>query len=120
MCYCHNTFYIYRARSNSITTSVSSSHVKDMIYIIGKLDKYKDKTKDVESFIAFQYATLLINVHLAGVKDKEILKEVYSYRHLLISDAGSVVKLIYICNKFFGIRITSKLLYIYFRCFIKK
>lgn len=117
--FCEDCIYIYRARENSITTSISKKHVDDLIHIIDQMSKTENRTDEYNSFLAFQYCTLLINAHIAKA-DNAAFKKIFSYKWLLQYDSGSIVKLVHTVSRFTGIRICSYILYLYFELVINK
>lgn len=117
--FCKDCVYIYRQRENSITTSVSKKHVDDLIYIIDKLCKAQTPTAEYNSFLAFQYCTLLINAHIAKA-NKAAFKKIFSYKWLLQYDSGSIVKLVHTVSRLLGIRLCSYILYLYFKFVLNK
>lgn len=117
--FCQECVYVYRARENSITTSISKKHVSDLIYIIGKMSAAENRTDEYNSFLAFQYCTLLINAHIAKA-DSAAFRQIFSYKWLLKYDSGSIVKLVHTASRLCGIRICSYILYLYFRLILNK
>ena len=117
--FCEHCVYIYRARENSITTSISKKHVDDLVYIIDKMSQMADRTAEYNSFLAFQYCTLLINAHIAKA-DKTTFKKIFSYKWLLQYDSGSIVKLVHTVSRIAGIHICSYMLYMYFKLVLNK
>ena len=117
--FCEQCVYIYRARENSITTSISKKHVDDLVYIIDKMSHVQNRADEYNSFLAFQYCTLLINAHIAKA-DKATFKKIFSYKWLLQYDSGSIVKLVHTVSRFAGIRICSFVLYLYFKLVLNK
>ena len=117
--FCEECTYIYRSRENSITTSISAKHVNDLIYIIDKMASVQGRTFEYNSFLAFQYCTVLINAHIAKV-DKTVFRKIFSYKWLLKYDSGSIVKLVHIVSRITGIRICSYILYLYFKFVLNK
>ncbi|MBE6887139.1 MAG: glycosyltransferase family 2 protein [Ruminococcaceae bacterium] len=110
---------VYRARSNSITTTVSKKHVDDLVYIVDKLSKFENRTDAFNSYLAFQYCTVLINAHIAKA-DKAVFTKIFSYKWLLKYDSGSIVKLVHTVSRITGIRICSYVLYLYFKFVLNK
>ncbi len=101
--------YFYRVRDNSMTKSLTTKHVEDMLATIDELRATNDET--VLAYTSFQYATLLINISSTKDKvDKELLKRVYALRYLLRYNRSKVVRLIYFTDKIIGTTATSKLL----------
>ena len=111
--------FIYRAHSSSITTNVSKKHVDDLVYIVDKLSKFENRTDAFNSYLAFQYCTVLINAHIAKA-DKGVFTKIFSYKWLLKYDSGSIVKLVHTVSRITGIRICSYVLYIYFKFVLNK
>jgi len=117
--FCKGCCYIYRQRENSITNSVSKKHVDDLVYIIDKMSKAENRTNEYNSFIAFQYCTVLINAHIAKA-DKATFKKIFTYKWLLQYDSGSIVKLVHTVSRLAGIRLCSYILYLYFQLVLNK
>ena len=117
--FCSESCYIYRQRENSITTSISKKHVDDLVYIIDKMSKAENRTDEYNSYLAFQYCTVLINAHIAKA-DKQTFKKIFSYKWLLQYDSGNIVKLVHTVSRFTGIRICSYILYLYFQLVLNK
>ncbi len=117
--YCGDCFYIYRLRENSITNSISPKHVEDLLHIMDKLTTAENRTEEYNSFLAFQYCTLLINAHIAKV-DRKTFNEIFSYKWLLRYDSGSIVKLVHTVSRFTGIGLCSRILYLYFKFVLNK
>ena len=117
--YCSECFYIYRLRENSITNSISPKHVENLLHIMDKLMAAENRTDEYNSFLAFQYCTLLINCHIAKV-DRKTFRRVFSHRELLQYDTGRIVKLVHTVSRFTGIRICSYILYLYFKYIFNK
>ncbi len=129
--FCPQAIYVYRERSDSITTNFSKKHIDDLLCIIKKLYAENDIDQKAANahtsgnvprqslphymdYVAFQYATLLINIHLAKAHSS-VKKDVYSLKKLLDYDHNSSVRLVHLCSKIFGIRLASCILYAYFR-----
>lgn len=117
--FCSGCCYVYRQRENSITTSVSRKHVSDLLYIIKKLSAAAEPTDEYNSFLAFQYCTVLINAHIAKA-DQSTFRQIFSYKHLLQYDSGSIVKLVHTVSRIVGIRLCSFILYLYFQLVLNK
>lgn len=117
--FCPDAFLVYRSRSNSITASMSKKHVSDLIYIVKKLSEYQNRTPAFNSYLAFQYCTILINAHLAKV-DKATFQEIFNLKWLLKYDSGLIVKLVHTLSRITGIRVCSYILYLYFKYFLNR
>ncbi len=101
--------YFYRQREGSITNSINTKHITDIINIINTLEK--SSNKNVLCYAAFQYATLLININLSDKKaDDNILKEMKKLSYLLKHNSSTLIRAIKFANDVFGVRITSKLM----------
>ncbi len=115
MMYVGDIAYVYRLRENSVTTSISNKHVQDLIYIIKKMaSSSNEKDQYYMSYVAFQYCTLLINSQLVNLK-KEEAEEIYRLKYLLNNNISDVVKTVQRFSRVFGIKITAKALYWYFK-----
>ncbi len=117
--YCEKALYAYRYRANSITTSIKYKNVKDLFYIIEKLAKQCSDNIYFNNYLAFQYSTLLINMHFVDL-DLAFKNKIFKYEYLLKYNLIKQVKLIYHVKKIFGINLTSKLLYRYFLLVLPK
>lgn len=117
--------YAYRVRGDSITHSMSPKYVHMLLRIIKKLiaDPPQGSRAFCDaywSYIAFQYCTILINMHLCRPKiDKETREEIKTLSWLLKYDTNRIVKLVHTVYRILGLQITSWLLLIYFKLFCK-
>lgn len=112
--FCDEAVYIYRSRSDSITTSIKEKNVIDIYNIVLKLSISSTNNLNYWCYTAFQYCTLLINMNFVEI-DKELKQKIYAMKWLLKFDRTSKVKLIHTVSKLLGIKFTSKLLFAYFR-----
>lgn len=112
--YCPEAMYVYRHRAGSKTNSISEAYIKDALNIIGRLTSCGSQSKAYMDYAAFQYCTLLINMHFAPTT-KEQRNKIFSYKWLLRHDGISQVRLVRIAGRVLGIAIASRLLYLYFR-----
>lgn len=112
--FCDAAVYVYRSRSDSITTSIKKKNIIDIYNIVSKLAESNTKDKNYWCYTAFQYCTLLINMNFDKI-DAELKNKIYSLKWLLRYDENSKVKLIHTVSRVRGIKCTSKLLYVYFR-----
>ena len=77
-----------------------------------------DLSKAYNSYVAFQYCTILINARLCKPQlSREKWEEIRQLSWLLQHDANRIVKLIRIVHDILGLKITSWLLLIYFKLF---
>lgn len=116
--------YAYRVRPGSITRSVSPKHVQDLCSIIERLAKknieslQQAEQEAYQSYVAFQYATLMINVQLCVPKASPELRErVRSLSNLLEHDLCTQVKLIRHVSGVVGYQAAGWLLKMYFLAF---
>lgn len=119
-----NIVYAYRVRKGSMSQNITLNHIKDICTIISRLasndisDMPTEKQKAYLDYVAFQYATALINVNICKDKvTREIKQNLKKYSYLLQNDGISSVKLINKCQKILGLCMTSKLLTLYFKLF---
>lgn len=67
-------------------------------------------------YTAFQYCTLLVNMHLVRPKpDRKEREEIFAWANILKHDRHRIVRLVALCKRVIGIRATSWLLYRYVR-----
>lgn len=124
----NKVFYFYRVREGSLTNSLRLKNITDTIDILqelitlAQLDPANPPTaqqgaaQPLLAYTSFQYATLLINIHLCSEKlPKETLAEIYRMKFLLRYHKSTSVRLIALCTKCIGVRATSYLLSIAFR-----
>jgi glycosyltransferase involved in cell wall biosynthesis len=112
--YCPEAVYVYRHRSNSITTTIKEKNVRDITATLERMAAENTTCEAYWSYAAFQYCTLLINMHFAPI-DNELRRRIFSLKHLLKYDGIFQVRLIRLASRFLGTAITSQLLYMYFR-----
>lgn len=105
--------YFYRVRSGSNTDSINQKYIVDGIDIVKTLTH--SDSRFVLAYTAFQYATLLINMHLAKNLDEKLADEVFSLKGLLDYGTAGQVRLIRAVSKIIGIKSTSLLLTFYFK-----
>ncbi len=124
----NKVFYFYRVREGSLTNSLRLKNITDTIEILQELmtlatldpanppSAKQGAAQPLLAYTSFQYATLLINIHLCReTLPKETLREIYSMKFLLRYHQSTSVRLIALCAKCIGIRATSFLLSIAFR-----
>lgn len=124
--YCNNIaylsskFYSYTVRIGSTTNTIIYKTIQDMLYSVDKMcylaDKHQNDNYNLYmSYIAFQFTTLLINMYLVEEKLSEnCKKKIFARKFLLRYNYNKYVRLVYFCSLILGVKITSKLLYIYF------
>lgn len=117
--FCNEAVYVYRRRMDSRSTTFTQENINDLIYLVDKLSKAKNRPDYFNSYLAFQYCTLLINSRMAK-RDKSVMKKVFSYKYLLEYDSCSVVKLVHTATKLGGIAFSSRLLHFYYKYFLQK
>lgn len=113
-------FYVYRQRENSITHTVSNKHIHDLFYILENLLSIidgvsDDKLKEASYYyIAYQYGTLLVNVHYASKKSrKKYYKKMKTLSYLLNYHTNKKIYLLSMIKKIFGFRILYFVTYIF-------
>ena len=116
--FCETAVYVYRDRQGSKTNSIRSSYARDAYAIISNLAASDNADTEYMTYTAFQYCTLLINMNFDKI-DKDLEKKIFSLKWLLKYDAIPQVKLIHTVSRLLGIKLTSKLLFIYFKLIIK-
>ena len=113
--------YAYRVRADSITRTIRYKHVLDQCRIVQRMaarEVAPELQEVYRNYTAFQYCTIMINIHLSSEKpDAETLRQIQAMDWLLQYDANRIVKLVHIVNRLLGFSITSWLLYYYFKIF---
>lgn len=112
--FCDDAVYVYRSRSDSITTSIKEKNIIDVFGVMQKLIKVHTENRYYWSYVAFQYCTLLINMNFAEI-DGGLKQRIYDMKWLLRYNDIFKVKLIYIASRMIGIKLASKLLFLYFK-----
>lgn len=109
--------YVYRQQvSGSITASVDTIHIRDIIQMIrtAQYDSENLEAKEKKiylSFFAIQYLTLLFNINSEKFDNfPDLHNEVKDLRSILKNDLNYKVKAANKFMKFFGLNLTSKLL----------
>ena len=119
--YFDKSFLVYVQRQNSITKTPSLKHVNDIFknvkLCLRMVDDYQIINHKIivpfKEYIAFQYSTLLIKLGDPRVKyTKDIFDEVKKYSFILKKTSDKRIRLINIIN---GLKITSKLLFVYYK-----
>ncbi len=124
----NKVFYYYRVRQGSHSNTLQNKTITDTLAILQELlglaqldtvtlpTPKQGAAQPLLAYTAFQYATLLINIHLCREKlPKETLAEIYRMKFLLRYHQSTSVRLIALCAKCIGVRATSYLLSIAFR-----
>lgn len=118
-----DSVYAYRVRESSITQNISPAYVDMLLRIVRRLSSDllegdSDLAKAYNSYVAFQYCTIMVNARLCKpALSREKLREVKELAWLLRYDSNRIVKLIRMVYRFLGFEITSWLLLIYFKFF---
>lgn len=115
--------YGYRVREGSITKNISLRHVQDLTQIIEKLALWPRRAnfpfarrEAFLSYLAFQYATLLINMRLCNfVLPKDLSQRIRQLGWLLRHGQSRQVKLVYAAWRLLGLGGASRLLAGWFR-----
>lgn len=118
--YLNKPYYYYRQnREASITNSITSRNINSMVEILKRHSQKEPKTKQEEyinHFLAYEYIILLANyISLGKAERKKVIEDIYEYKLLLKYNNNSKVKIAYLLKKIIGIKMTSKLLYIYLK-----
>lgn len=96
-------------RKGAITTQFNEKRIRDVFYNIKSwANKQGDLNKEINSFLAFHYTALLLQI--SNIKNKELLYEIKEYDFLFKYSADKRTKVIGVIYKILGIRITAKLL----------
>lgn len=110
-------YYVYRIRSNSITTSMDVKNIEDLIYMINKWSKYffyMSSDKEKNSYLAIlaqAYFTAILGYGKLSKKNKKItLKKLNSLKKILKYAKSKKIKLIKYSVNILGVPLTSKLL----------
>ncbi len=98
--------YAYRQREGSISKSVSSKHIEDIIIQLSS--KYNNKF--IYNYLAYEFCVLLSYVHCASKEQKKKIKEL---SYLLDYDVSNKVKKVKFLYKLFGFNLLTKLLHLY-------
>lgn len=115
--------YAYRIRQSSITQNISSGYVDMLLRIVRRLaenlqEGEVDLARAYNSYVAFQYCTILINARLCKPRlTREKMGQIRELSWLLQYDANRIVKLVHRVYRILGFEITSWLLLIYFKLF---
>lgn len=121
--YYNQSFLAYVQRDNSITSKVSDKHLMDIIYSIDesiqRLDRLGSTYNHRElllDYLSFQYTTLLLNLGNKKLdKNGAIFKIAYNYKFLLNYTSDKRIVLISKCASLVGLRITSILVYYFYK-----
>lgn len=109
--------YVYRVRQGSQTMGVSTAHVEALIGIIEKNTEIATRQNNSDllwGYLAFQYATLLINWRLAGSACGKVqLEKLYKLSYLLDYSPYRILGIIRYFYRIFGIKLTSYFLLIH-------
>ncbi len=111
--YCPEAVYVYRDREGSKTNTISQAYIRDALAILTRLVAEECRSEAFMAYTAFQYCTLLINMHIAE-PDPATKKQIWAFRWLLQYDAVSQVRLVHTVSRIFGLAVTSRLLFFYF------
>lgn len=118
-----DTVLAYRIREGSITNTVSSKHLQDLIGIIQQMKKNMQSSKCSQErlasyggYLAFQYCTLLVNIGISPrPTSSQFLKQAKELKELLNLSKDFKSKAIRLLSKIFGITLTIKLLSILYK-----
>ena len=123
ICAISNCCYVYRIRNGSITTSFSIKNENDQIKIIRRWKKKvmeapitdEDK-KPYLAILSYAYMVALLNYAQLNEKDrKSVFAELNAERDILSFADNKKSRITYAVTRVFGLRITSHLLYNFYR-----
>ena len=112
--YCDKAVYVYRDRLGSKTNTIDAKYVEDQCKIIDILLKEGKGDNAFMAYIAFQYCTVLINMNFEKT-DRNTENKIYGLKWVLKYDDILQVKIIHSVSKIIGIKLTSKLLFAFFK-----
>ena len=114
--------YLYRVRKDSITHTLTSKNLQDLFTAFKDCKEVSVQCKDLNRqelcliYTAFQYCTLLVNMHLTRPKpNRKEREEIFSWADILRHDRHRIVHLVALCKRILGIRATAWMLYRYVR-----
>ena len=112
--------YVYRHRSNSITTTIDEKHILDYFKTIVTYSNFKYRNENVRelllSYLGYQYALLLAYTTNTQIKKKEaVLQKLKNYLYLLSYSGYPRTEKIYKLYKRSGFTITRYALGFYLR-----
>lgn len=118
----NDSFYVYRQRKGSITSSISEKNLQQLLKNIEQCIKYIEIYKLEESnlmeeymtYVAYQYMVLLVAIQISKTKiDKDTLFKIKEYKKLLKYNLNYRVRIFNKINKYFGFFILNKIIKIY-------
>ena len=114
----NKTPYVYRYRSNSISKTLGTKNVRDLIGNIENSISYIPKNDEFKyeymSYVAFQYLTLMIIPNYVNEKlPKEIMLKIKELRYLLRYDLNNKVHKFRLIEKYLGFNILNFMVKIY-------
>lgn len=105
--------FIYRQIASSISHSATPKKIEclcnnvcECVRLLNEAEA--DRAELMKPFVAYQYGTLFYNVAAlpAAERSQMLMSNIKQMRHLLTWSNNSKVRLIRICNQFFGLKIT--------------
>ena len=105
--------FIYRQIASSISHSATPKKIEclcnnvcECVRLLNEAEA--DRAELMKPFVAYQYGTLFYNVAAlpAAERSQMLMRNIKQMRHLLTWSNNSKVRLIRICNRFFGLKIT--------------
>lgn len=109
--------FVYRQHASSISHSATQkkieclcSNVCECVRILNETDA--DRAEVMKPFVAYQYGTLVYNVAALPKAERSemLMTNIKQMRHLLTWSDNSKVRLIRLCDKLFGMKVTFGLL----------
>lgn len=93
--------YMYRQRDGSISKSISTKHINDMFVMISQLSELKNEK--IETFLSFEYASLLFNISKLDKVERINFKTRYmEHDYLLKKSVTNKALLVFYLYKLFG------------------
>lgn len=108
--------FVYRQHSASISHTVAPKNVRmlcdNVLTCVDLLERADAaKAEALESYVAYQYGTLIYNVaNLSKTDRKPLMADVKRLKYLLACSDNSKVRLIYCCSRLLGLSATMALL----------
>jgi len=112
--FCDKAVYVYRSHEGSATRTIGQKHIGDICSILTRMSQAKTDSAAYWNYTAFQYCTLLINLHFAKIPS-EWKRQIFQLKWLLRYDGDPRVRLIRLVSSVLGVACTSRLLFWYFR-----
>lgn len=102
--------YMYRQRCGSITKSIKSKNIEDIIW---QIEKNISDDMIINSYLAYEYSVLLGMMGARNIRDNisaTLKKKIFSYKYLLRYDLCNKVKIVRWVVAFVGVKNATKIL----------